>query len=135
MKIDAERLQSINRRAGNKPGDRDEYDIQPALVTEEEIRYMLAIVEHQQQLLSDLWPFIRYFALCGACPEAINAVAATAEALGIDTPATDAAVMAQRAAAAKADEIAGWLENGPKHRMIPRQYRDEIAKAVREMGG
>jgi len=89
-----------------------------------------------------LWPYVRFFGLCGADPEAIKAVADLAKCLGFvergdgnGSAAANPAAISEAIAKAerrKAVECANWLRN---HRFNgPRVQRSVMEKLAMEMG-
>jgi hypothetical protein len=88
-----------------------------------------------QSLCRRLWRYVRYFGLCGADPEAVEAVVRMGELLGmvagpsptVTLETVDAAAHLARREAL--DQAKSWLEN---HRFMGRQILKQHAAALVE---
>lgn len=60
-----------------------------------------------------LWPYVRYFAMAGACTDAVDAVVALGRLLGKDADGEAEADRAEEVRDLTIDHVANWLESSP----------------------
>lgn len=81
-----------------------------------------------------IWPYVRYFALCGACTDAIDAVVRLGRLLGEPVDESERAVAAaDNATETTVHELARWLETSPQvHAKTGKRIAGELAAMVRK---
>lgn len=80
-----------------------------------------------------LWPFVRYFIIAGACPEAINCVVDLGRLLGhTEASKSTIAEIGERVRAETLDEVAAQLETLLRGKVLSK-YLPEVLDAVRKL--
>jgi hypothetical protein len=84
-----------------------------------------------------LWPFVRYFAMAGACTDAVDAVVELGRLLGKDADGEAEADRAEEVRDMTIDHVANWLESSPFVRAriggrIAGELAGELRKAVEQ---
>lgn len=80
-----------------------------------------------------LWPFVRYFALGGANPDAIDAVVELAKLLGKPADGENALAAAKYVRQEATKQVADWLDESPQVRArVGTRLAGELANLLRD---
>ena len=86
-----------------------------------------------EKVAEALWPFVRYFIIAGACPEAINCVVDLGRLLGhTEASKSTIAEIGERVRAETLDEVAVRLESLLRGKVLSK-HLPEVTDAVRKM--
>lgn len=77
-----------------------------------------------------LWPFVRHFAMAGACTDAVDAVVELGRLLGKDADCEAEADWAEEIRDMTVDYVANWLESSPFVLNTVYSFRNGISTSV-----
>lgn len=98
-----------------------------------EIGEKLDRLQSFEKVAEALWPFVRYFIIAGACPEAINCVVDLGRLLGhTEASKSTIAEIGERVRAETLDDVAARLESLLRGKVLSK-HMPEVIDAVRKM--